>query len=154
MWDLFSFALICFGILRFDPYLSGTFYGQWDNHIHDITQNKATQDRTVSWWRHQMETFSAILAICAGNSPVIFPHKDPWRGAFMFNLICARINGWVNNREIGDLRRYRAHFDVTVMCRHYTIVCISKMWSHNFYTPCFYLYYFLMKYSTLIRDPF
>ena len=24
-----------------------------------------------SWWRHQMETFSASLAICAGNSPVI-----------------------------------------------------------------------------------
>ena len=22
------------------------------------------------WWRHQMETFSALLAICAGNSPV------------------------------------------------------------------------------------
>ena len=26
--------------------------------------------RTVAWWRHQMETFSALLAICAGNSPV------------------------------------------------------------------------------------
>ena len=24
----------------------------------------------VTWWRHQMETFSALLAICAGNSPV------------------------------------------------------------------------------------
>ena len=23
-----------------------------------------------SWWRHQMEIFSALLAICAGNSPV------------------------------------------------------------------------------------
>ena len=23
-----------------------------------------------SWWRHQMETFSALLAICEGNSPV------------------------------------------------------------------------------------
>ena len=23
-----------------------------------------------AWWRHQMETFSALLAICAGNSPV------------------------------------------------------------------------------------
>ena len=22
------------------------------------------------WWRHQMETFSALLAICVGNSPV------------------------------------------------------------------------------------
>ena len=23
-----------------------------------------------AWWRHQMEPFSALLAICAGNSPV------------------------------------------------------------------------------------
>ena len=24
----------------------------------------------ISWWRHQMETFSALLTLCAGNSPV------------------------------------------------------------------------------------
>ena len=33
----------------------------------------------------------------------------------MFSLICAWINGWVNNREGGDLRRHRAQYDVTVM---------------------------------------
>ena len=32
----------------------------------------------------------------------------------MFSLICARINGWVNTREAGDLRRNRAHYDVIV----------------------------------------
>ena len=71
-----------------------------------------------SWWRHQMETFSALLAICAGNSPVAgeFPAQSQWRGALMFSLICVWINGWVNNREAGDLRRCRAHYDVTVMC--------------------------------------
>ena len=70
-----------------------------------------------SWWRHQMETFSALLAVCAGNSPVPVnsPHKGQWRGALMFSLICARINDWVNNREAGDLRRYRGHYDVIVM---------------------------------------
>ena len=26
--------------------------------------------RPKTWWRHQMETFSALLAICVGNSPV------------------------------------------------------------------------------------
>ena len=67
------------------------------------------------WWRHQMETFSALLAIWAGNSPVNSPHKGQWRGALIFSLICAWINGWVNNREAGDLRRHRAHYDVTVM---------------------------------------
>ena len=33
----------------------------------------------------------------------------------MFSLICIWINGWVNNRKAGDLRRYRIHYDVTVM---------------------------------------
>ena len=47
-----------------------------------------------------METFSALLTLCAGNSPVIgeSPHKGQWRGALMFSFICARINSWVNNR--------------------------------------------------------
>ena len=67
-----------------------------------------------SWWGHQLETFSALLAIFAGNSPVNSPHKGQRRGALMFSLICVS-NGWVNNREAGDLRRYRAHYDVIVM---------------------------------------
>ena len=35
--------------------------------------------------------------------------------ALTFSLICAWINGWVNNRKDGDLRRHAAHNDVTVM---------------------------------------
>ena len=34
----------------------------------DISWSKL--EARLSWWRHQMETFSALLAICAGNSPV------------------------------------------------------------------------------------
>ena len=36
------------------------------------------------WWRHQMETFSALLAICAGNSPVPgeFPAQRPETQSF------------------------------------------------------------------------
>ena len=49
------------------------------------------------------------------QSPVNSPHKGQWRGALMFSLICVWINGWVNNREAGDLRHYRAHYDVTRM---------------------------------------
>ena len=33
----------------------------------------------------------------------------------MFSLICVWINGWVHNREAGDLRRHRGHYDVIVM---------------------------------------
>ena len=58
----------------------------------------------VAWWRHPMGTFSALLTICAGNSPVTveFPHKGQWRGALMFSFICTWINSWVNNPEAGD----------------------------------------------------
>ena len=47
---------------------------------------------SIAWWRHQMETFSALLALCAGNSPrspVNSPHKGQWRGALIFSLISA-----------------------------------------------------------------
>ena len=71
-----------------------------------------------------METFSALLAICAGNSPVTdeFPaKKGQWRGALTFSLIYAWMNGWVNYRAAGDLRRHRAHYDVTVMYKYLSI---------------------------------
>ena len=37
-----------------------------------------------TWWRHQMETFSALLAICAGNPPVPgeFPAQRPVTRSF------------------------------------------------------------------------
>ena len=47
--------------------------------------------------------------------PVNSPHKGQWRRALMFSLICVLINAWVNNRETGDLRRHRAHYDVILM---------------------------------------
>ena len=68
------------------------------------------------WWRHQMETFSALLAICARNSPAPLnsPHRGQWRGALTFPLICVGINGR-NTREAGDLGRYCANYDVSIM---------------------------------------
>ena len=61
-----------------------------------------------------METFPALLAICAGNSPVTneFPAQRPvtWSFDVFFDLY-----GWVNSVEAGDLRRPSAHYDVTVM---------------------------------------
>ena len=64
-------------------------------------------------WKHFPRYWPFVREI--HRSPVNFPHKGQWRGALMFTLICARINGWVNNHEAGDLRRNRAHCDVTVM---------------------------------------
>ena len=38
--------------------------------LHLKYQSLLDGDGWLSWWRHQMEIFSALLAICAGNSPV------------------------------------------------------------------------------------
>ena len=66
----------------------------------------------LSWWRHQMETFFALLALCAGNSPVTDAPVTRSVGVF---FICAWINYWVKNREADDLRCHHAHYDVIVM---------------------------------------
>ena len=70
-------------------------------------------------WKHFPRYWPFVRGI--HRSPVNSPHKSQWRGALMFTLICARINGWVNNREAGDLRRYRAHYDVIVMELYFMI---------------------------------
>ena len=64
-------------------------------------------------WKHFPRYWPFVRRI--HRSPVNSPHKGQWRGALMFTLICTRINGWVNNREAGDLRHYRTHYDVIVM---------------------------------------
>ena len=71
-------------------------------------------------WKHFPRYWPFVRGI--HRSPVKSPHTGQWRGALMFSLIYARINGWVNSREAGDLRRHRAHYDVIVM--HSTISCI------------------------------
>ena len=64
------------------------------------------------WWRHQMETFSALVALWEGNPPVTdgIPHKGQWCWALMFSLICV----WTNTRDAGDFRCHRARYDATV----------------------------------------
>ena len=56
------------------------------NHLVEYLVRLSTPGRrlTPSWWRHQMETFSALLAICAGNSPVPgeFPAQRPMTRGF------------------------------------------------------------------------
>ena len=72
-------------------------------------------------WKHFPRHWPFVRGIHRSpvNSPVNSPHKGQWRGALMFSLICTWMNGWVNNREAGDLRRHRAHYDVIVMRRFY-----------------------------------
>ena len=71
-----------------------------------------THDDVIKW-KHFPRYWPFVRGI--HRSPVNSPYKGQWRGTLMFFFICVWMNGWVNNREAGDLRRYRAHYDVTVM---------------------------------------
>ena len=62
-----------------------------------------------------METFSALLDLF---STVYSVHKGQWRGTLMFSLICVWTTGWADYRDAGDLRRNRAHYEVTLTCDH------------------------------------
>ena len=64
-------------------------------------------------WKNFPRYWSFVRGI--HRSPVNSPHKGQWHGALVFSLLCARINGYLNNLEAGDLRRHRAHYYVTVM---------------------------------------
>ena len=82
-------------------------------HIGDHETISIGAHDDVIKWKHFPRYWPFVRGI--HRSPMNSPHKGQWRGALMFALICVWINGWVNNREAGDLRRHRAHYDVIVM---------------------------------------
>ena len=71
-----------------------------------------THDDVIKW-KHFPRYWPFVRWI--HRSPVNSPHKGQWRGALMFSLICTWKKRWVNNREAGDFRRHRGHYDVNVM---------------------------------------
>ena len=88
----------------------------------------------VEWWCHQMETFSALLAICAGNSPVSgeFPTQRPVRRSFdvffdphLNKRLSKQWWGWWFETQI-------IYYDVIVMgsFRHYTAG--DHIWKSSF----------------------
>ena len=74
--------------------------------------HKGPHDYVIKW-KHFPRYWPFVRGI--HRSPVNSPLKDQWRRALMFSLICACINGWVNNRETGNLGCHRTHYDVIVM---------------------------------------
>ena len=82
-------------------------------------------------WKHFPRYCPFVRGI--HRSPVISPHKGQWRGALMFSLICVWINGWVNDRDAGDLRRYRAHYDGIVMfSRFHSYIFVAARGAKHF----------------------
>ena len=84
----------------------------------------------ATWWRHQMETFSTLLAICAGKSPVPVnsPHKRPVTRSFdvYFDLrlnkrLCKQAWGWWLETLLCPLwchRNDHRNIDVCILLLH------------------------------------
>ena len=101
----------------------------WRQPCRDGTTIRRLYGRTFmwSWWRHQMETFSALLAICAGNSPVTgeFPTQRPVMRSFdVFFDLCPheRLSkqswGWWFGTLSSQLWRHR---------NGYSEVCLNNL---------------------------
>ena len=84
-----------------------------DNNLERVPMPYRDHRDDVVKWKHFPRYWPFVRGI--HRSPVNAPHKGQWRGALMRSLICVWVNAWVNNRDAGELRRYRAHYDVTVM---------------------------------------
>ena len=83
-------------------------------------------------WKHFPRYWPFVRGI--HRSQVNSLHKGQSRGALMFAVICTWINGWVNNREAGDLRRHHNHYDVIVMfiASDPLTCCVTLgIWSHD-----------------------
>ena len=116
----FCSALLCHGygirslwihMTSFTDILQGCFTGTAEA-IQRSSQCQWRHDDVIKW-KHFPRYWPFVRGI--HRSMVNSLHKGQWRGALMFSLICAQINRWVNNCEAGDLRRYRAHYEVIVM---------------------------------------
>ena len=93
----------------------------------------------LPWWRHQMETFSALLPICTGNSPVPgeFPTQKPVTRSFdvFFDLrsnkrLSKQWRGWWFETESYPLWRHRnVHGRIRCSTSHHS------MYPQNSMTP-------------------
>ena len=108
---------------------TGHCQARWTSHFHpnDARPRSAGKLTTVARgpipfyrphhdvikWKHFLRYWPLVRGIHRSRMNSL--HKGQWRGALMFSLICAWINGWLNNHQAGDLRRHCGHYDVNVM---------------------------------------
>ena len=126
--------------------ISGSLWGEfialmeWLLNMLTVTCNPATVQCPPKWnwelttfisydnvikWKHFPRHCLFLRGI--HRSPVDSPHKGQWRGVLMFSLIGTWTNSWANNRDAGDLRRHRAHYDLILMSHRILVVCIIKV---------------------------
>ena len=104
-----------FYILRYDKIMITAFEGRDGSFWKCLDcascikySRKSPGKVLMAWWCHQMETFPWPFVRGIYRSPV----NSPYTWSFDVSLVCAWTNGWPNNRDAGDLRRHRAHYDV------------------------------------------
>ena len=83
-----------------------------------------------SWWRHQMDTFSALLTLCERNSPITgeFLSQGPVSRSFYVFFDLSPNKRSSKQSWAGDLRRHRAHYGVSIMCDDEIIMYWSIWW--------------------------
>ena len=131
---------ICFGLSYTAKLTHFLLMGTWPLRVVSFEWKYPylTEHDDVIKWNHFPRNWPFVRGIIG---PVNSPHKGQWRGALMFSLICVWINDWVNNGEAGDMRRYRIHYDVTVMAVLCFNFCCDK-------TPYFYQCSVLLSFAT------
>ena len=121
-----SVWVLCISVYQAREYIGILVIRKHDMHIcsrnhwlpswHGASWHGLSLYRVMSWWRHQMEIFSALLAICAGNSPVTgeFPKQRPVTRSFdvYFDLrpkerLSKQSWGWWFETLSRSLRRHR-----------------------------------------------
>ena len=111
----------------------------------------------IPWWHHQMETFSALLALCLGNSPVSgqFPAQKPvTRISDVFFDLCPnkRLSkqpwGWWFETQSCSLWRHCNVMSLKSTC--------WDSWSGSYilkYIFLFYFFFFLVKFYGSVTGP-
>ena len=115
-----NMLLICLVII--EPWYIPDMYSVINTIMKTSWHRNAFGISGLSWWRHQIETFSALLAICAGNSPVTgeFSAQRPVTRSFEFSF-GLRLNKRLSKQSWGWwFETYRTHYNITVMfCKGY-----------------------------------
>ena len=123
----------------------GTEFSEMLIEIYIFSSKKMQLKLKSAWWPHQMETFSALLALCAGNSSVTdeFPAQRPvtWSFEVFFDL---RLKKQLSKPSWGWWRHH-AHYDVTVMKKLVAILSRPQYVKDYQVLPQLFRHYLLWK---------
>ena len=110
-WPIKPFLVSMFSFVNKTNYDFKLAYNSSTTRRNFISCDSITQIQlydNIIKWNHFPRYWPFVWGI--QQFPAKFLHKDQWRRALMFSLICPGINDWANNREAGDLRRHRPHY--------------------------------------------